>query len=229
MARQHCQTELINHTSSSCNFSLGRKVAAPFCLATPVTRDPFQPPTHAARPASSVMAMQLKKERLITRAAASRTNGNYNISSLKTETIVLICLVCQKSVAVAKEFNIKRHYQTNHANAYDKFTGSDRSEKLKQLEAVLASQQRLFTQARESNLNSTKASYKVAILIAKRGKPFTEGEFIKDCVMKMVDNIFPEKKQEFANVCLARNTVAWRIEEISSDIRHPTSAAVGTH
>ncbi len=57
------------------------------------------------------------------------------------------------------------------------------------------------------------------MLIAKRGKPFTEGEFIKDCVMKMVDNICPEKKQEFASVCLVCNTVARRIEEISSDIK----------
>lgn len=37
--------------------------------------------------------------------------------------------------------------------------------------------------------------------------------------MKMVENICPEKKQEFANICLARNTVARRVEEISSDIR----------
>lgn len=57
------------------------------------------------------------------------------------------------------------------------------------------------------------------MLIAKHGKPFTEGTFIKDCVMKIVENISPEKKQEFAHVCLARNTVARRIEDISSDIQ----------
>lgn len=38
--------------------------------------------------------------------------------------------------------------------------------------------------------------------IAKRCK--TEGEFIKDCVMKMVKEICPEKKQEeFADVSMA--------------------------
>ncbi len=138
-----------------------------------------------------------------------RFQGRWKLQYFFTESRNnCVCLICQQSVAVAKESNVKTHYQTNHANAYDKLSGSDHSEKVKQLEAVLASQQRLFTQARESNENSTKASYEVAMLIAKRGKPFTEGEFIKDCVMKMVDNICPEKKQEFANVCLARNTVA---------------------
>ncbi|XP_073520416.1 uncharacterized protein [Phyllobates terribilis] len=48
---------------------------------------------------------------------------------------------------------------------------------------------------------------------------YPEGDFIKECVMKMVENVCPEKKQEFSNICLAHNTVARRIEEISSDIK----------
>lgn len=54
------------------------------------------------------------------------------------------------------------------------------------------------------------------MLIAKHGKPFTEGTFIKDCVMKLVKNVC---KQEFTNVCLVRNTVVRRVEDISTDIQ----------
>lgn len=126
-----------------------------------------------------------------------------------------------------KEFNVKRHYETKHANSYQRFSGNERVDKVKHLEAVLASQQRLFTRAKESSENSTRASYEVAMLIAKHGKAFAEGEFIKDCVMKMAENICPEKKQEFANICLARNTVARRIEEISSDIKRQVSERGG--
>ena len=142
--------------------------------------------------------------------------------SLKYETTV--CLIFQETVAVFKEFNIKRHYLTKHAN-YDKLTGNERGEKLKQLEVVLTAQQCFFfTIARESNENVTKASYEVATLITKHCKPFTEGEFIKDCVMKIVKKICPKKKQEFSNVCLARNTVVRRIEDISSDIKRQLEA-----
>ncbi|XP_027140791.1 general transcription factor II-I repeat domain-containing protein 2 [Larimichthys crocea] len=130
-----------------------------------------------------------------------------------------VCLICKETVAVFKEYNVKRHYQKLHAAMYDKITGKERSEKLKQLEASLISQQQYFARARESNENATKASYEVAALIAKHSKPFTEGEFIKDCVMTIVKKICPEKQQEFAKVCLARNTVARRIEEVSSDIK----------
>ncbi|KAJ7345356.1 hypothetical protein JRQ81_001306, partial [Phrynocephalus forsythii] len=95
-----------------------------------------------------------------------------------------VCLTCQETVGVFKEFNIKRHYQTKHAN-YNKLTGNECGKKLKELEAALTVQQRFFTRARESNENVKKASYKVATLIAKNCEPFPEAEFIKVCMMKM--------------------------------------------
>ncbi len=49
-----------------------------------------------------------------------------------------------------KEFSVKRLYEMKHANSYDKRSGNYHAEKVKQREAVLTSQQRFFTQARES-------------------------------------------------------------------------------
>lgn len=43
-----------------------------------------------------------------------------------------------------------------------------------------------FTRTFESNENTTKASDNVATLIAKHCKPFTDGEFIRDWVMKIM-------------------------------------------
>ncbi len=56
------------------------------------------------------------------RATASRTDGYCNIFSLKQNNCV--CLIRQETVAIYKEFNVKRHYQTKHVNAYDKLAGS---------------------------------------------------------------------------------------------------------
>ncbi len=123
-----------------------------------------------------------------------------------------ICLICHDKVSIPKEFNFSRLYKI-HAEEYDQITGSDCTAKLKQLYAASAFQQGFFTQAWQSNENITKARHEVAMLM-ENGKPFTEGEFVKECMMKMVDNICPEKKQEFANVRLAR-----KIEEISADIK----------
>ncbi len=53
-------------------------------------------------------------------------------------------------------------------------------------------------------------------MIAKAGKPFTEGQFIKEGMLKVGDILCPEKKKLFNN--LSANTVAERITELSSDI-----------
>lgn len=34
-----------------------------------------------------------------------------------------VCLVCKQSVAVLKEYNIRRHYETKHSAAFSKYSG----------------------------------------------------------------------------------------------------------
>ena len=49
----------------------------------------------------------------------------------------------------------------------------------KKLKASSASQQNSFHRAKNISENATFASYEVAHLIAKHGKPFSDGEFVK--------------------------------------------------
>lgn len=65
---------------------------------------------------------------------------------------------------------------------------------------------------------AVKASYLTANDIALASKPFSEGEFIKTCMMKASEIVCPEKRQAFANISLTRNTVADRISDLSADL-----------
>ena len=76
-----------------------------------------------------------------------------------------------------------------------------------------------FKWAHESNESITKASLEVALLVSKHSKPFAKDEFLKTCIMKKAEHVCPQKKKDFSNVFLARNTVARRIEELSTDVR----------
>ena len=40
------------------------------------------------------------------------------------------CLICYQSVAVCKEYNIKRHYETKHFATHDKLIGQQREDKV---------------------------------------------------------------------------------------------------
>lgn len=80
------------------------------------------------------------------------------------------------------------------------------------------SQQGLFHKAKRDADAAVEASYVVSELIAKAGKPLTEGQFIKDCMLKVADILCPEKKSLFNNLSLSANTVAEQISELLSDI-----------
>ncbi|XP_015424050.1 PREDICTED: general transcription factor II-I repeat domain-containing protein 2B isoform X2 [Myotis davidii] len=47
------------------------------------------------------------------------------------------CLICKQSMSVSKEYNLRRHYQTNHSKHYDQYTEKMRDEKLHELKKGL--------------------------------------------------------------------------------------------
>ena len=71
------------------------------------------------------------------------------------------CLICNVSVAVNKEFNIKCHYDTKHSN-FSKFVGQARKDKLNRLKDSWKQQSSVFQKKTTDSKNNTLASYRVA-------------------------------------------------------------------
>ena len=66
---------------------------------------------------------------------------------------------------------------------------------------------------------ATKTSFVISHKIAKNSKPFSEGEFVKECLVDSAALICPEKKAAFEQVPLSRRTVTRRIEDIAGILR----------
>lgn len=128
------------------------------------------------------------------------------------------CLICNQIIAVSKEYNIRRHYTSTHASKYDVYSGKLREEKVKTLEQSLKRQQSVYQRVHEASDTAVRASYRIAREIAVSSKPFSEGDFIKKCMMMAAEDICPEKRRSFANISLSRNTVAERINELSENL-----------
>jgi hypothetical protein len=58
----------------------------------------------------------------------------------------------------------------------------------------------------------------VAFTLATSGKPFTDGEIVKDCILKTVEEIYPDKLNLFTFVSLSANTIARRTTDLRIDI-----------
>lgn len=124
-----------------------------------------------------------------------------------------VCLVCGDSVSVMKEYNLRRHYETSTKHT------EQRLQKVEELKRNLKSQQAMFTKAKSQSKAAVKASFIVAEEVAKSARPFTEGDFVKNCMLKVCDVVCPEKRQLFSNVSLSRNTVADRVNQLSTNLK----------
>lgn len=129
------------------------------------------------------------------------------------------CLLCNDTIAVRKEYNIRRHYETKHATQYSKLTENERSLKLESLKRNLSLQQNCFVKIKNDNEAVTKTSLRIAHLLAQKGKPFTDGELIKSCLLVAAEEICPEKKDLFQSVSLSARTTVRRIEDIGEQIK----------
>ena len=54
--------------------------------------------------------------------------------------------------------------------------------------------------------------------LAKASKPFSEGEFWKECMVETADLLYPENKDKFEKISLSHRTVTRRVELIGEDI-----------
>ena len=129
-----------------------------------------------------------------------------------------VCLLCYQTVAVLKEYNISRHYATKHENYGNNLSAVERQTRATELDRKLARQQNVFVKGKLAQEASTHASFMVAYNIAKHSKPFSDGEFLKKCMLDVADQVCPQYRQKFEEVSLSRRTVARRIEAIGKDL-----------
>ncbi|PNF19269.1 hypothetical protein B7P43_G03218 [Cryptotermes secundus] len=129
------------------------------------------------------------------------------------------CLVCFQVLAVLKEYNLKRHYMTNHKQKFGKHSCESRKVVCDQLKKKLFQQKSLFTNETKQQEEALLASYFVTYELMKAKKALSDGELIKNCAIKMAE-AFNENKvgNKFQTVPLSKQTVTRRLEDISNQI-----------
>ena len=131
----------------------------------------------------------------------------------------MFCLICLQRISVNKEYNVRRHYETLHLKQYAELSSKLRQEKVNHLKASFLKQRNVFTRICTASEDSVKASFVVSEMIAKASRPFTEGQFVKECMIKVCEIMCPEKKKLFEGISLSPNTVASRITESATNVQ----------
>ena len=92
-------------------------------------------------------------------------------------------------------------------------------DKTEHLKNSIEKQQSVFTTYKKNSELLTKLSFKLCKCMSKKGKPFTDGEFIKQCLTIFTEYACPEKKHLVEQISLSRFTVSRRINNFSYNIK----------
>lgn len=131
---------------------------------------------------------------------------------------VPVCVICKSTVAACKKYNIARHYNSVHPNYKPFLSSDDRNKHAAELKEQLMNQDRVDEELQNLPNAATKASFLVAYNVAKDGKPFTDGEFVKKCMLGVSEIMCSEMKEKFESISLSRQTIVRRIEKIELNI-----------
>jgi len=121
-----------------------------------------------------------------------------------------------------KKYNLERHYRSTHLDMEIKYPyGSEvRREFIAKKGCTMLNQQSLFTQRHEENISTTAASYEMALLLARKKKPFTDGEDIIRPALQIAAKMLGDKSVQarFNEIPLSNNTMTRRVVELAGDV-----------
>ena len=120
-----------------------------------------------------------------------------------------------------KEYNIKRHYDSKHADGvYGKLKRRDRELKVKQLKEQLKSQRFMFQKMHTDNEKTVQCSFLIAQRIAQitSMKPYSEQDFVKKCLTDVAEEMCLKMVQKYKKISLSHWTIARRIDKLAGDI-----------
>ena len=122
------------------------------------------------------------------------------------------------SVAVFKEYNLKRHFQTKHSNFGSHLSESKLQQKANDMVKSLKQQQTVFVKQTVIQEGATKASFILSYKLVKHNKPFSDAEFVKECMLDAVDITCPEVRTKIEAISLSRRTIVRRIGGIAQNL-----------
>ena len=140
-----------------------------------------------------------------------------------------VCTLCCENV-VCRTSGIKRHFETKHKKLFK--DDSEKHEALKKAVSRYEKQSSIFKKVVRSTNQITESSYKVAECIAKHGKPFTDGDFIKEVFINCSEVLFedlPNKNvilSRIKNLPVSARTVERRAEDMVADVKMQQTVAL---
>ena len=78
----------------------------------------------------------------------------------------------------------------------------------------------------KSTNSRCEASYRVTYHLDVAGKPYSDGEFVKRCLIDIVKCIHPRKEADYSSIALSRVTMQRRQDDIAEQLKLSLQAKI---
>lgn len=104
-------------------------------------------------------------------------------------------MLCSEKLSNNKKSNVERHFQGRHATFAAEYpVGSERKSAIALLLQKLEEHKNRFKKWIASPNSTTAASFVATREIIKRGKPFTDGDYMKESFINISEHLFADFK-----------------------------------
>ncbi|XP_078041913.1 general transcription factor II-I repeat domain-containing protein 2-like isoform X1 [Augochlora pura] len=131
------------------------------------------------------------------------------------------CLICRKVFNSLKKYNLQRHYNRYHEKDYGGYSREERFAEVDRLKCKLLDIEALLLEEEEKlrrNEPEVRASYNIALEIAKAGRSFSDGEFIKKCLLATTEQLWPDAVQTVQEVNVSSQRIRSCIREMANNV-----------
>ena len=109
----------------------------------------------------------------------------------------------------------KQHFRGHESHSCAKLKGDLRKICFKNMKKSVRKQTASITTFAESTNSRCEASYRVAYHLGVAGKPYSDGELVKRCLIDVVICIYHGKEADYSSISLSRVTIQRRQDDIA--------------
>ena len=134
-----------------------------------------------------------------------------------------VCIICHETVSVIKGSNVKRHFETKHAEYYNANYPPKSDLRLHKIDALKSSfevSSTMMTKATATQSNVTEASLRIVWVLGRHKKSFTDAEVVKECMMSASSVLFNDKKcvELIQQIPLSDSTASRRADDLAENV-----------
>ena len=125
----------------------------------------------------------------------------------------IMCSLCNSMITTVRKYNAIQHYTTHKNHKHVALEGEACKEALKKMKLHNQQQRQVFQSVSKQGTNITEATYRIAYILGKKGKPYSDAELIKDCIIEAVSCLDSDRVYKYKKLLLSRRTITdWQRE-----------------